>query len=166
MNTPNPPSRYATVLSHTLPYHSRFVGGFSQWRYCSSAVRADLCTSGLPSHQLETLKHVSCRNTLPVSLHFSLAKLHNVVLFGASLLARTRTLTSFLIAKYQPTMNTRSSFEKNHVVDYRITAQLTVTKPERRQRCSGWGEVLVCLFQYLYTSALWGASHAVLSVYR
>jgi hypothetical protein len=151
---------------HTLPYHSRFDGGFSHCRYYYSAIRADLCTSGLPSLQLETLKHVSCRNTLPLSLHFFPARLNNVVLFGTSLLARIRrkalrTPTEVLIAKYWPTMNTRPSCEKkNHVVDYRITVQLAVNKPERRQCCSGWGEVLVCLFQYLYTSAPWAASYA------
>jgi hypothetical protein len=48
-------------------------------------------------------------------------------------------------------MTTRSSCEKNHVVDYRITAQLAVNKLERRQR---WGDVLICLFQYLYTPAV------------
>jgi len=47
--------------------------------------------SGLSSLQLETMKHVPCPCLLTF---FSLAKLNNVALFGASLLARIRRKVS------------------------------------------------------------------------
>ena len=62
----------------------------------------------------------------------------------------------------------RPSCDKNHVADYRITSQMLANKTEARQRtCAEWpskcwkptpkgGQLLICLFQYLYTSDLWG----------
>ena len=169
------------------PYSSDFITPNLFSRVCilshttvdSMVVLASAATATLLSEQIcapQGCHHVSLkhRSTFPVATHFLfpylsfLARLNNVVLFGNSLLARKRRKalrTEVLIAKYWPTMNTRSSCEKNHIVDYRITAQLAVNKLERRQRCSGWGKVLMCLFQYLYTSALWAACNAVHSLY-